>query len=1413
MTSANTSQTNAPNGIFKIDSTALEANIRDHRVEVTIDPKYAVLQEVMAGYYGLLNGLNSFLEELSHPYRNWGFIVNEARRYSLDYFHLLTKHPKGPDAALIFIDIFTTAIDHDPKKAVRADAIDNFLLFIDKILKDCHSDLPRFVDVLNKAFSIINRYNDDYFFLFIKSYYQLNRLASAILNSNIKAEPSLNYNVINQVLVRYYLQTYSYWLSEDDPQTWFQKESDYKVNARLLNEIFAEISHEKLNMLKAKADDISNSNEIIGAPNVLIKLLELPGYKQFIDAYRDIPRKLLSAGSNNGHGKQWKLLFLFHIMNTSGLSMIHEEALKDINRTLSWLIVNEKHWNLRKLIKKTFSILKNRTSRYPETALNCVLNMGKGVSKTDDHDLVNFFIDEVIDMGFQSPMIGGVGDDWQIRSNNAHIQNIRTWMSLIEISPKYSTRLISALIIHLSLCGILLKDTDLFPRDITKFLNSEIEPVYNLCKQLARIFPTYFNDIGAEGKLRDISTRIDELMHRKDILLHFIRKQSHVESSNRIIPLMEATFKFWETKEKKLLKPFIPQSIYRQLNIHGPFVDGLREIFNHLKTHNISIPEGLLENEESYLEKLCQQTPNVSDIDRERAQLAIILFRLLHQKYHTSFTQLDTYLAQLKTEAFPHLQKLKQALAENDLTDKLQQLLEYLDLLKKLILSPTVYESREDIYKKRHFTIDIPSMYGSYHEMKFDALGLTFRLEALVNVLFEKLIENIDLSLITKATFYQIYNRLKLFGMALDVDGILSVEFKRQLDFLKSSLEVRGFTLTQYLDIFKGFTRAVQNIINDNFTSIHDRNFNRIFCQIPSGQILPKFIPKSGLEDRENLKHRSLEIFFRERISLSLGLQQLDIFLTKILNTLFKQSNKLDREKLQLLLLYDPKNAISRIGDQKSVASGIIHLGNKGLNMVHLKQMEFPIPPGFIITTEIFRIQKVLENYPPAEENFREKVIHEISSVEKETGKFFGNPDNPLLFSVRSGSSISQPGMMDTFLNVGNNEEITKGLASATGKEWFAWDNFRRFLQCYGMAFGLQRDDFDAIISEHKKKLDIPLKRYFSGNQMKQVALAYKQKILSENIEFVEDPLSQLLLTIKKVFESWESPKAKTYRKIMGISDDWGTAVTVQAMVYGNYSRDAGTGVFFTHNPKWSGDILSLYGDFTLGNQGEDVVSGLVKTLPISIKQQDDEMRDTDVTLETHFPEIYNALEKWAKKLVYKKGWSPQEMEFTFEGPTADKLYILQTRDMAIRGRKELYKFDLEQNGRATMLLGHGIGVAGGAMSGRVVFNLDEIDYWRAKEPETKLILVRGDTVPDDISEIHSTDGLLTARGGLTSHAAVVAHRLGKVCVVGCENLDCNEINREIYFNQLRFCTGDFISIDGQEGSVYQGFLKVKKAT
>jgi len=1326
---------------LQIKSKALEVNLESYQVDVSIDSRYSVLPDIMSKYYGLMEGFNTFLKELSHPYKNWRFIVQEARGYSLDYFHLIKKHPKGPEAVGLFVGIFENAIHNESDPEIQTDSADALLLFLQKVIKAAGEDIQEFMPVINDTFRRIENYPDYYFFLFIKSYYQITKIAELLLNYTSKF--NLDLGSMNSLLMRYFGDTYNYWLDEKDPRTWFQQETEIDDDPTELVEIFKPVSHEKLNAFHSALFSLVEDQTV--DPEALLKhLIEFPGYNQLVEMYRQIPQKLVEAGAKTSMGNQWKVMFLFHTMNISGLSVIHEETLREINRTLKWLISHEAHYNIQKLIEKTFSILKAQTCFFPTTALNCILNIGKGVYRTDDIDLVRFFIDSVIDLGFQYPCIGGVGDDWQIQVNTAHIQNIRTWLELIKINPKLSTRLISYLIINLSLSGVFIKDTDLFSRDITQLLNSNIEPVYNIIKQLARLFPVYFNDIGAEGKLREISTQIDEITHRKDILIHFLRKQSHVESSNRIIGFMEAVLEFWSSRDKRGLEPFLPPGIYRQINTTGLFIDGVYKAFSHLMEKGVLVPQGLLTISEKDLKRMIEDAPGILERDLERVELSVALYKLLYQKYDLDHIEISTCIERLQSEGFPDVNKLKSAFKETDLKKKILTFLDYCEQLKNLVLSPEEYEIKEDIYKKRHFTVDIPSMYGSYHELKFDALGLTFRIESYLSVLFEELITNIDLSLITKATFYQIYARIRMFDRALKLDGISSVEIERQLDFLAHSLEVKGFTFTQYLDIFKGFAQAVKNIVNDYFNNIHEQNLSHILNQILLDDILPKYLPRKPMADQEKLKHRISEVFFRDKIALSLGLQQLDLFLSRILNTLFHQAEKLPKNQLHLLLNYDPENAMTTISDAGSRMTGIIYLGNKGLNLVNLNNLGLPVPPGFIITTEVFRCREIIDSYQPAEQNFREQITREIAMLEKKTEKSFGSINNPLLLSVRSGSSISQPGMMDTFLDVGINEEIALGMAANTGNEWFAWDNYRRFMQCYGMSFGLERDDFDAIISEFKDKWGIPIKKEFSGDQMKEVALSYKRYIMDTGVEIFEDPFEQLHIIIKKVLDSWESSKARVYRKIMGISDDWGTAVTVQEMAYGNISQLSGSGVFFTHNPRWSEDNLRLWGDFTVGNQGEDVVSGLVKTLPISINQQDIEMRETDITLETHFPNIYNALKDWANKLVNKHGWSPQEIEFTFESPWAEDLYLLQTRDMSIRERKKVMAFDHDFI-TPDHVLGHGIGVSGGAMAGRAVFSLNEIDQWRHKEPQTALILVRADTVPDDIKEIYAADGLLTS--------------------------------------------------------------------
>ena len=1390
-----------------IKSTALEANIASTRVDVTIDPRYACIQSVMSRYYGLMENVNIFLQELSHPYRNWQFIVGEARGYALDYFHLFQSHPQGVEAATVMVGIFIEVIEADVDDNVRTDAVDNLLLYLKQMIDHAKERLVDFLPVLNTAFGWLATCPEDQFFLFVKSFYPLKRILRLLQERGDGV--ITDHAVMNRLLIRNFNATYAFWHEIKDPWESFQAATGKIPDPDPVKACFADISHATLDALADELKRIEGQTET-DAGAVFDQLLGLTDFGTMVERYRKIPQTLMAIGADSGQGNQWKVIFLFHIMGIVGLSLIHEEALREINRTVAWLIKNESYQHIGDLIQKTFKILKPQMEQFPTTTLTCVLNMGQAVYKTDEIDLVNYFIDQVVDLGFQTPMLGGVGNDWQIQVNTAHLQNIRTWLELIECKPGWSSRLLSCLIIKLSLFGIFIKDTDLFPKDITQFLNSKIEPVYNLTKQLTRLFPAFFNDIGAEGILRDISTRLDELTHRRDILIHFLRKQSHVESSNRIIRFMEAVLHFWQTRDKALLEPFVPPGLYAQIETHGQYIDGVNALFSHLASQGVALPDELLIETDEHIHRILNQAPGADPMDVERVALIAAFYKLLYHKYQLDHKSLRHHLDHLDRESFPDLEKLRSALLETDLKQRLFLLMDYLEHLKEIILSDETYEIRADIYKKRHITIDIPSMYGSYHERKFDALGLTFRVESLINVLFEELVDQINLGLITRATFHDIYERLTLFDKALRLDGIYSVELERQLDLLAHALEVRGFTLTQYLDIFKGFAVAVKNVINDYFNNIHGQNLTRILFQVSPEKVLDKYLPREADEDTEKVKHRVSEIFFRDRIATSLGLQQLDLFLTRILNTLFHQSNMLPKDKLHLLLNYDPQRIVTGLDQINNSAVGIIYMGNKGLNLLKLKNLGLPVPPGFIITTEAFRCRELIEGFAPVKKNFQQQVRRQVDYLQKITGKRFGEPKNPLLLSVRSGASISQPGMMETFLDVGINEDIAAGLAHRMDNPWFAWDNYRRFLQCYGMAFGLARDDFDAIIADFKTRLGIPLKKGFTGEQMKMVALAYKARIQDENVEVLENPIDQLFMTINMVFSSWESPRAQTYRKIMGISDDWGTAVTVQQMVYGNISPQAGSGVFFTHNPRWSGDTLSPWGDFTLENQGEDVVAGLVRTLPISVKQQESEMRDTDTTLETHYPGIYAAIRKWAATLIYKKGWSPQEMEFTFEGPSADSLYLLQTRDMAMRERKTVLTFDVDTP-LDNQYLGNGIGVAGGAMSGRAVFTLAEIDRWRELEPDTSLILIRGDTVPDDIREIHAADGLLTARGGLTSHASVVAHRLDKTCVVGCGPLVCNEKQKTATFNQVVVRSGDYISIDGREGSVYQGEIKIRE--
>lgn len=1387
-------------------SQALEANLSDTKVDVSIDLKYGLFLDIVSSYVGIKNRMNIFLKELSHPYKNWEFIISEARHFSIQYFYLYKSYPDGDKAADLFVDIFLDSFESTSDAKIKTKAADILMLYLQHIVKETKLESNGFTRAVERAVQKIQEFEDQEFYFFVKSYYQPDKIAKNLADS-LKQDDTV-FKSINSLLVKFYEYSFDYWLGHEDPVSWIARNFDKNRLDKNLRQALKQISHANIRKERKNLETILQT--LGKSPYKATQdLINLTGFQDLVRMIWQVSQQIIKQQGDDAQGFHLKLIFLFYIIQIPGLSAIHVQALRDINDTLSNLIGDEDFKKDINIIDQTFSLLKKHKSKYPETILDCIHKIGEAVYKTSKIELINHFIDRVVDHGFQFPMIEGTGDDWQIKSNITHVKNIRVFLDLTAQDPKRSKRLLSALIISLSIGGVFIKDTDLFPRDITKFLNSEIKPVFNLAKQLSRLLPAFFNEIGAEGQLRDISTQLDEACHRKDSLIHFLRKQCHVESSSRIVDFIEQVILFWKTGNKKKLKPYVPPSIYQEIKTSGSFVDGPKSILKSIESKGVSLPEDYMIHTPEAVDKLIDDTKQAGEQDRHRVKMIFAFYRLLIQKYRIDSLELKKYLSLLNLENLPDTGKLVSALEKESLEDKILLLLDYMEKLKNIIVSDKIYQASEAIYHKRHFAVDIPSMYGSYNEAKFDALGLTLRIENLLNVLFEDLINSIDLQVITKATFKRIYSILNLFKKALELDGIESNQMNVQMDFLRFSVDIRTCSFTQYMDIFKGFTRAVADIINDHFNNIHTNNLSQIEARLGKKQILKKYLPKSIGKNKSNLDHRVAEVFFMDRIATSLGLQQMDVFLNRILHTLFLQSEQLSQAHLSRLLNYDPQCSVIEVGSWDSISNNIIFLGNKGLNLIKLKKIGAAVPEGFVITTEVFKCREIINSYKPANINFKKYVAKMVANLENHTRKSFGDPENPLLLSVRSGSSISLPGMLDSFLNVGINEEITASIARTSKNPWFAWDCYRRFVQGYGMAFGIKRDEFDHLIYSKKKYYGIELKRYFTGEQMKQVALAYKQLLLDSGVELLESPVDQLFLAIDKVFSSWQSKRGRDYRRIMEISDDWGTAVTVQAMIFGNLSRQSGSGVVFSHSPRLPGDTIRLWGDFTIGNQGEDVVSGLVATLPISEIQRELEDRDSKISLEESFPHIYSQLKKEMHRLVYDEGWNPQEIEFTFEGETRNDLFILQARDMSQRDRKKIVDFDVQPDILDNAYLGQGIGVSGGAMSGRIVFTLEEIDSLRKNDPDVKLILLRNDTVPDDILEIDAADGLLTARGGLTSHAAVVAYNLNKTCVVGCENLVCNERKKRCRINGVKMNTGDYISINGQKGSVYKGAIKV----
>jgi pyruvate,orthophosphate dikinase len=1127
-------------------------------------------------------------------------------------------------------------------------------------------------------------------------------------------------------------------------------------------------------------------------------LLALPDNAQIERGYLDAAACVESEANERWQNQLERIHWLVRVLSVETLAPVHEQVLSEISRAYVDVLRSADRVRLEHIVRETFAGLRRSGLVSSQASLNLISKIGLEVLGTGDPERFEVVVDEILNSDFPNPDFSGFTDEWRVQVNPAHLRAIRAYLSVIEGNPALALRLIAALVVHLKVGGVFIADTDLFQKDISRLLNSPIGPVYHQVKHLLKIFPAYFNDIGAEGELRDVSSHIDEIRGRKDPLCHFLRKQSHVESNPLLIRFIREIGRFWATGEREPLLPYVPSSLYEGLDTRSEEYEGLHRVFARLvESDDI---DALFELAPEEIESRLAWMTEGRAVDREKAALFFKLRRLIGRKYELDHDDLLDRLSGERTISPEQLEALREALTEERHEAALEILLDVLERLKEIVTSEEKTEGHEDVYHKRHIAAGIPSMYGRYGEEKFEAIGLSFRIESMAKALFERMFSEENLEFVTRKTLLKVAAWLRLILRALRVDGFRGRGQATAIAMLDQALLAEGFRVDQYINIFQVLSRSLENLIRIRFLDVYGDVVERILHRMFERGALTE---EEGSDALEGVLKVS-EGFFRDLIAESFGLQQLDNLVGKVLRAMVQGRERFDRTTLSLLMTYDAGRSIVEIGPEMGPHDGAIFLGNKGYAVKRLARDGLPVPDGFIVTTEIFRCREAMRACKELEHEVQEQIRQQVARLERLSDSRFGDSERPLMLSVRSGSAISMPGILDTFLNVGMTVDVAQGFAKRSGSPWAAWDAYRRFIQGWGMGHGIDRDSFDALMREGKQEVGVAKKAGMAPEQMKDLALRYRDFVLDRGVAIADDPYEQLDTCMNLVLASWHSETARSYRNAVQIAEEWGTAVVVQSMVYGNLSERSGTGAVLTCYPRRiSGDVC-LYGDFAVQGQGDDVVSGLVATCPISEQQRLTEAKGAAISLEKDFPRIYESLNDHARALIHDHGMFHQEIEFTFESDDPADLYILQTRDAVVSQSPTILAFvpseALERAKVAT-----GIGAAGGALSGRVAHTLEDITLLRERYPEDPILLLRPDTVPEDIPLILHADGMVTAIGGATSHAALVAQRLGRTCVVGCRQLEVYDDQKRSKLAGQAIATGDFISINGGDGSIYLG--------
>jgi pyruvate, orthophosphate dikinase len=732
----------------KFVSKALEVNLAVTRRTVEVPPEHQWFAALSRSHFGINKRAEELVTEFNHPYTNPELVVDLLRKIALDDLWFYLALPDYEKALRMLLDIFAHLLRMPLPEQQQERALQTLFEFADALHQ--HKKAPH--NLIDDTIALLQDTLD------LNSYVMVR--ASGFMKERIKhLAADRRYGDTLQTMLHMALQeNIHFWEKSSAIESWL-------INKKSLfrSDMSARIAH-------IGKPYFAGLKQQLAAATTFAELLQVPDFSGIANRFRSCMDEEEPALD--------RIYYLFYLLSLPGMAHLKDHLLWDLNRMLRIVKNACSEKEMITFLERLFHLFEAQKSGHMSTLLDCILTLGKEVIDLDNQALTTYFTDRLLAFGFVPGNVFGINQDWQVCIDKNHIKNIRVWMELIECSPQQMLKLLSALVVNLRVRGIFISDTDLFQRDITKLLNSDTSTIYKMVKQLARIFPVYYNEIGAEGELRDITTKMDEVSFRQDRLIHFLRKQVHTESNNTHIELTRKIIRFWYDGDCSAIRDTIPEDVFQSLRNSGEWFDPVNKIVTALCTNYQIEPEEILEREDLNTTK---HLKGHQKRDQIRFKGVIDLYRLLKAKYTLDFHNIIPVMRQLHSFPEDEIAEFRSHLENNNTEAALRRVYYFMERLRETILNPEKSEACEDIYHKRHIAAGIPSMYGKYHEAKFEALGLTFRLERLAAALMAQLISQINMNYITAKSLRRIARIIELFRHGLLLDGITNQGFDSNL--------------------------------------------------------------------------------------------------------------------------------------------------------------------------------------------------------------------------------------------------------------------------------------------------------------------------------------------------------------------------------------------------------------------------------------------------------------------------------------------------------------------------------------------------------------------------------------------------------------------------------------------------------